>query len=162
MKMTLNLDELSKSTKTFEPLPEGYYQAQIESVEPRTFRSGNDGLAVTYFITDGEYRGRKVYDNIVFVPKAEFKVAQLYKALYGDDVDGSVTIDTEELEEAEHTPVRIRVGIREYVAADGTPKTTNAVKGVYFAGGLAKRQKKVNPIDAVLDDFAIDQTQAPF
>jgi len=59
----INLEEVEEAS--FEPLPPGFYNAEIENVETRTSQAGNPMLNVTFTITSDDYRNRKVFDNYV-------------------------------------------------------------------------------------------------
>ena len=54
-----------KAPATSSPIPIGWYQAQIVENEVRNARNGNGSYLLAVFeILDGEYRGRKIYQNI--------------------------------------------------------------------------------------------------
>jgi len=60
-----SVDTLPKSTNSFEPLPEGWYNAQITGAEVKDTKAG-DGkyIAVKYAITGPTHQGRVVFGNL--------------------------------------------------------------------------------------------------
>jgi|GEM_PF-6608097 hypothetical protein len=46
-------------------LAPGFYNAIIQKSEPTLFKSGAKGLVITYMITDGDFTGRNIRENIV-------------------------------------------------------------------------------------------------
>ena len=49
--------------RAFTPMPNGWYTVQIDDVEQRTAKSGNDYLNVRFSVTSGDYVGRKVFER---------------------------------------------------------------------------------------------------
>ncbi len=69
---------------TFEPVPEGTYEAVISEVSKETFSTGNQGLKLTLTIRsdiDQPQQLRKVFDNLVASEKAMFKFQQVARAV---------------------------------------------------------------------------------
>ncbi len=89
----LNLDFSSVPSR--EPLDEGVYGLRIAKVEETTSSTGNPMLKVEYDVTsvDG---GRKLWDNFVMIPKALWKLKELFDAL-GIDTSEIVEMDIQEL-----------------------------------------------------------------
>lgn len=59
-----NANEVEPTT-TFEPIPSGKYTAVITESEMRATQSGNgEYLKLTFEITEGEFKGRKVWENL--------------------------------------------------------------------------------------------------
>ena len=60
----LNLDyDLENVSSEFEALPEGQYLAKITEAELTKSSTDKPMIKVTWEITDGEYEGRKLFDN---------------------------------------------------------------------------------------------------
>jgi hypothetical protein len=50
---------------SFEPLPVGVYGVEIESTDVADTKSGNGkALKITYAVVDGQFAGRKLFENI--------------------------------------------------------------------------------------------------
>lgn len=49
---------------SFSPLPPGEYRVGIMASELKNTRSGNSMLSFTYEVMDGEFQGRKIWDNL--------------------------------------------------------------------------------------------------
>jgi len=54
-----------KTKKPFEALEAGWYSAVINSVSGVFYKTGSFGIKFTYSITEGHFKNRKVFDNIV-------------------------------------------------------------------------------------------------
>ncbi len=66
--------------KDFTPIPKGEYVFEIENdlVVEKAKSSDNKIVKVTLVCQDeGEYKGKKVFDNIVLTKKAEYKLCHL-------------------------------------------------------------------------------------
>ena len=48
----------------FTPLPEGWYQLQLDRVETRTSSKGNDYVSVSFQVIYGDYQNRLVFVNL--------------------------------------------------------------------------------------------------
>ena len=60
----LDFDLLEPSEeRSFEPLPEGWYQAVVLETEKTTSSAGNDMLNVAFEITQVEHSGRRAWNN---------------------------------------------------------------------------------------------------
>jgi hypothetical protein len=84
------LDSGADERTEFETLPEGHYLCQIEKIVEK------DGKEYPYMecewkvLQPREHKGRKLWDNISFNPKAAFKVRALFDAFdydYDSDTD---------------------------------------------------------------------------
>ncbi len=59
-----NVSEI-KPTTSFDPLPSGWYVAQITATEAKVPKSGQgEMVCITYEVIDGEFRGRKLWSNL--------------------------------------------------------------------------------------------------
>lgn len=128
----MNLDTINEG---FTPIPEGEYEAYVFEVEKKTFRSGNEGYAVTYNIAEGPYQGRKIFDNIVLTEAAYWKLGQFYKAVTGQS--GEVEIDTNQLPQFVGKRVLLSVKVEEQTY-QGETQERNVVSDVSFTGGFAQ------------------------
>lgn len=60
-----------EDTQTFAPLPEGAYVVEVAEVYPdKTTKNGDEMWRIEFEILEGQYRGRKLFDNMVFSQKA--------------------------------------------------------------------------------------------
>lgn len=67
MKIRIGQNEI-KST-SFENLPAGNYNVSVSEFKEDTWKSGKKYVAVQYTVLDGEYKGRKITDNLTFSPE---------------------------------------------------------------------------------------------
>jgi hypothetical protein len=61
----------------------GTYDFYVEQAEDTTFKSDNEGITLTLQVAALPERDIKVFDRLVFVPKALWKVSQLLASLNG-------------------------------------------------------------------------------
>jgi len=89
---------LNEQKNDFAPIPEGRYTLRAESVEVTPHEKNNEKgekIAVTYVITEGPYKNRKVWDN-VFTPWALWKARAILDA-GGSPVANSKNVSAEEI-----------------------------------------------------------------
>ena len=88
-----NLEDVSSS---FEPLPESQYFARLDKCTLVKSSTGKDMLKIEWVIKEGEFEGRKIYDNVVL--SVDWKVKQ-YAVLAG--VEEGTSLDTSDFEGVE-------------------------------------------------------------
>jgi hypothetical protein len=101
-------------------LPAGTYLAHITESDIRPLGSGNgQGLKLTLEIIDGQYKGRRVWDNMNIEHNNETtqRIAQA---------------QLEDTSALHYKPVRVKVTVRE---ADGKYQESNNIKGYESASG---------------------------
>lgn len=125
-KIKMTLDDYKNND--FSPIPEGEYVAYVYEVEPKRFRTGSEGFSITYNVGEGEYKGRKIFDNIVLTPNARWKLAQFWEAMTGEK---ELEIDTDKLPSFVGRQVIVRVGIDK-------ERDQNVVKNLKYHGGVHK------------------------
>lgn len=65
----------------FQPVPEGQYAVTIEATDLTTTKDSKQPLMkVTYNIAEGEFAGRKIFDNLTFGQMALWRVKKLCEA----------------------------------------------------------------------------------
>ena len=114
------------------PLPAGTYLAHIVESDVQPLKSGNgEGLKLTFEIIDGQFKGRKVYENLNIRHTSEDtqRIAQSQLSALCHAVNVIKLMDTSALH---FKPVRINVTVREAV---GQYKASNNIKGYEAAGG---------------------------
>ena len=114
------------------PLPAGTYLAHIIESDVQPLKSGNgEGLKLTFEIIDGQFKGRRVYENLNIRHTSEDtqRIAQSQLSALCHAVNVIKLMDTAALH---FKPVRINVTVREAV---GQYKASNNIKGYEAAGG---------------------------
>lgn len=114
------------------PLPAGVYLAHIVESDVQPLKSGNgEGLKLTFEVIDGQFKGRKVYENLNIRHTSEDtqRIAQSQLSALCHAVNVIKLMDTAALH---FKPVRINVTVRE---AQGIYKASNNIKGYEAAGG---------------------------
>jgi hypothetical protein len=113
------------------PLPAGVYLAHIVESDVQPLKSGNgEGLKLTFEIIDGQFKGRKVYENLNIRHSNEDtqRIAQSQLSALCHAVNVIKLMDTAALH---FKPVRINVTVRE---AQGIYKASNNIKGYEAVG----------------------------
>jgi hypothetical protein len=116
------------------PLPAGTYLAHITESDIRDLSSGNGkGLKLTFEIIDGQFKGRKVWENLNIQHTNEDtqRISQSQLSALCHAVNVIKLLDTAALH---FKPVRINVTVRE---AQGQYKASNNIKGYEAAGAVA-------------------------
>jgi hypothetical protein len=92
-KVTLDYD-VSEVSSQFEPLPAGQYLAEIVNPDDCQLTESQNGKAmikIAWTIKEGEYEGRKIFDNVVL--SVDWKVKQ-YCDIAG--IESGSELDTED------------------------------------------------------------------
>jgi hypothetical protein len=75
------LSELPEDERGFEPLPDGWYEAQVNASSIKTTKAGNgEYLELEFDIIGDDYKGRKVWTRLSF-PSLHGKPVQI-KVVY--------------------------------------------------------------------------------
>jgi len=114
------------------PIPAGTYLAHIIESDVVDLKSGNgQGLKLTYEILDGQFKGRRVFDNlnIVHAKPDTQAIAQSQLSAICHAVGVIQLSDTAMLH---YKPVKLTVTIKE---AQGDFAARNNIKSVESAGG---------------------------
>lgn len=133
-----NVNEV-QPTGTYDPLPSGWYVAQITETEAKVPKSGQGKmLCVTYEIIDGEYRGRKVWSNFCFEhPNAE---AQRIARGHISAISHAVGLPhCNESEQLHHVPLKIKVALDRDRNGD---ELVNKITGYAAADRIKPAQQK--------------------
>jgi len=118
----------AQGDRSFDPIPEGVYEATIEATDIKRNKAGSgEYLKMKWRINDGPHRGRIIWDNITTAHQHE-KSAQMGMAFLAK-LCAAVGLDEppEDTERLHGRPCAIRVIIREQ---DGYPPD-NKVRGYY-------------------------------
>lgn len=113
-------------------LPAGTYLAHVTESDIRPLASGNgQGLKLTLEIIDGQYKGRRVWDNMNIEHNNETtqRIAQAQLSALCHAVN---VIKLEDTSALHYKPVRVKVTVRE---ADGKYQESNNIKGYESASG---------------------------
>ena len=124
------------------PLPAGTYLAHITESDVQPLKSGNgEGLKLTFEIIDGQFKGRKVWENLNIRHSNEDtqRIAQSQLSALCHAVNVIKLLDTAALH---FKPVRINVTVRE---AQGIYKASNNIKGYEAVGELVIRAPAYTP-----------------
>ena len=86
--------DFSNISDSFEPIPDGIYDAVLSEVAVKVSQKGDDYLAFTFTLTD-EYEGRKAWRNFSLLPQSlwALKGALVAFGVDKDDLTGSMTME---------------------------------------------------------------------
>jgi hypothetical protein len=119
------------------PIPAGTYLAQVIESDIKDLASGNGkGMKLTFEIIDGQYKGRRIWENlnIQHTNEDSQRIAQSQLSALCHAVGVIKLRDTAALH---MKPVNIKVTVRE---AEGKYQASNNVKGYESAGPVALTQ----------------------
>jgi hypothetical protein len=114
------------------PVPAGTYLAQCIDSDVQPLKSGNGtGLKLTFEIIDGQYKGRRIWENLNIQHSNDDtqRIAQSQLSALCHAVNVIKLQDTAALH---HKPVTIKVVVRE---AKGEYQASNNITGYESAGG---------------------------
>ena len=124
------------------PIPAGVYLAHCTESDVGPLKSGNGtGLKMTFEILDGQYKNRKVWENLNIQHTSEEtqRIAQSQLSALCHAVN---VIKLEDTAALHFKPVKIKVTVRE---AEGKYQASNNVKGYESAGPVAPTQATEAP-----------------
>lgn len=115
----------------FDPLPENKYDLQVIDFKEQLTKNGDQMVNVTLEVVEsiGGFNGRKVWHNIVFLPK-EHKAAGIaihWLKCIGEPFEGKLSVSPEKWIGKR---VRAHVVIEKYVGKDGQGKLKNSIKSL--------------------------------
>jgi len=94
--MGINFKNIGENSGgSFEALPEDRYNVVVEKADLRTASTGTQMISAQFAVTDGQYKGRKLWNNFTLTPKAYVYLYNFLKAA------GSKTIDADDVDETE-------------------------------------------------------------
>lgn len=111
------------SINDFAPLPDGEYVCSLTDIEADVTRAGDPMWKLRWAVTEGEYAGRLLFDNLVFSPKAMPRL-KLVCASCGLDVSGELDLEPPMLLDK-----RARVSVYQdaYIDDHGVTKVRNQI-----------------------------------
>jgi hypothetical protein len=102
-----------EGTRDFEPFPPGWYQAQMIESSVEHARNGNGTYLLAVFeILSGDYRSRKIYQNVT-LQNANLQAVEIGQRLLADIYTAiGITTPTKDIGVMLFKPVMVRVGIK--------------------------------------------------
>lgn len=85
-----------RAPREFEALPAGLYPVTVLDATHQISSKGNKMLVLTVEVSDGEYRGRRLWEHIAYLPSIAWKLRQVVGALMGNGT-GVQTFKRQEL-----------------------------------------------------------------
>lgn len=79
--MGINFKTIGENSNgSFEALPENRYNITVEKAEMRTATTGTKMISAQFTIDDGDYKGRKLWNNFTLTPKSQVYLYNFLKA----------------------------------------------------------------------------------
>lgn len=121
--MGFNLKETGENAGgDFEVLPLDRYNLRVEEAQLKKATTGNDMIATTFVITEGDFKNRKLWNNFTLTPKAMVFLYNFLKAGKSD------LIDKEDVETDEILKAMVGLEVSAYaepgLTPAGNPKNT--------------------------------------
>lgn len=125
----------------YSPLPSGKYPCKLVHIEEKVTRKGDEMWAMEFEVESGDYKGRKIFDNIVF-SEAAAKRLKLICSRLGVETSQDLHLTTDMILGKR---VGIEVGIDEYEDSNGRMKQRNVVPfaGYEVAGSKADEDDNI-------------------
>lgn len=135
------------------PVPKGLYLAKISEMEETESSNGNEMIALTLEIIQGEYKGRLLWDYIVLTDAAAWKLRQFVDAV---GLKGKGMIDTNTL-----TGTKLQVRVKHETSAEyGTRAKVGALLAVpedEDAADVAADAEEEEPAEA--GDYSVEDLE---
>lgn len=109
--------------QNFGPAPAGTYLCRVVEAKAATTRYNDDMWKLTLEIADGRYKGKQIWDNVVFSQNAMPR-AKLICRSFGLPTEGETDIFPEDLRGHE---AYVTVEIEDYVNNEGVNRQRNSV-----------------------------------
>jgi hypothetical protein len=126
----MNFDKVEE-VGDYSPLPEGKYPVKVYECEEKQSQAGNETWNIKMEVVEGEFKGKRIFDNITWSDKA-FPRTKLVLSRLGLPVKGEIDYQPDDL--VDQTAI-VEVEIEEFVSEDdvGNIKKKKRNK-VTFAG----------------------------
>lgn len=131
----------------FEPMPPGKYHAQVESVESKNDKNGNEYFNVKFKIIEGEFEGRFVWDGVFFSEKSLGRLKLIASRLLGIKPLDKIMITTEMFKDKTCWLELIQ---EDYTDKSGKTKRKNSVP---FGGYLSDKDDDDQTAESSDDDL---------
>lgn len=115
--MGINFKDIGQNTGgDFSPLPENRYNVKVEKAEVKKASTGTTMISAEFVVIDGDFKGRKLWNNFTLTPKAYVYLYNFLKAA------GSKMISNEDVDENQVASDMVGLSASTYVE---TRTTTN-------------------------------------
>jgi hypothetical protein len=132
-----------EGTRDLDPILPGWHLAQMIENSVENARNGNGSYLLAVFeILEGEYRGRKIYQNIT-IQNVSQQAVEIGQRLLKDIYDSvRVTGPTRDIQVMLFKPIKVRVGIKR--DKDGVYPDRNCVTQVKPPDHQPKRARNIS------------------
>lgn len=120
--MRVNWDGVDQA-QDFGPAPAGTYLCRVMEAKAATTRFDDDMWKLTLEIAEGQYKGKQIWDNVVFSQNAMPR-AKLICRSFGLSTEGETDIFPEDLRGRE---AYVTVEVEDYVNKEGQNRQRNSV-----------------------------------
>jgi len=106
----------------FDALPMNRYKLRVEEVELKKASTGNEMIATTFVVTEGDFKNRKLWNNFTLTPKAMVFLYSFLKAAKSDLITNE-NVETDEIVKA-MPGMEVTAYTEPDVTPSGNPKNT--------------------------------------
>lgn len=92
---SINVD--LSGVESMKTLPEGTYEVVLNSAENKDSKKGSPMISMEFEVSEGSYKGAKLYENCSLQPQALFKLKSVLEALGFDIPNKAFDLDLNEL-----------------------------------------------------------------
>ena len=131
--MLPNVFKGEETTSSYEPIPAGWYEAEVTKSEMKDTKSGGKMLSVAFKVIEGDYEKRIVYANFNLV-NSNPQAVEIAQRELGNLIHACGLEEIEDSVELHGIPVGIRVKIQDGTPAYPDPR--NAIAGYKLASEL--------------------------
>jgi hypothetical protein len=126
-----DFDATTEKEISFEPIPAGEYKAIAENSEMKTSQGGDDYLSVKFVILEGQYKGRKIFNNFN-LRHSKANVAEIARAEFAAFCRACNKPKPTDTASLHNVPIMLKVGVSK---RKDTGDLQNSVKGYSRLGG---------------------------
>lgn len=112
-----------EDSERFTPVPAGEYLCEIVRIDESLTQYGDEMWRIRFMITEGDHKGRYIFDNMVFSRAAMSRVKLMAKAM-GVDTSKSLNLESHHLM---GILVFVTVTVEEYITREGEHRQQNRV-----------------------------------
>lgn len=144
MSTKYNWDEI-ECGDGYAPMSPGIYPCQLINIDEKLTQFGDELWNLKWVVLEGEYKGRYIFDNLVF-SKAALKRVKLVCARLGIHLRGEVELTKDMLLGKK---VFVEINIEEYQDKKGIIREKNSVP---FDGYQSVHVEKTKPAESAEDE----------
>lgn len=108
----------------YSPLPDGKYYCVVEKADLGTTANGDEMFKLEFKVLEGAFKGRKLFDNIIFSERALGRAKLMLKRM-GLELNGKVNVKWSDVQGRK--VIVVCDGTEDYTTKDGETRTKNLI-----------------------------------